>query len=64
MEMVIGIVMDCLIIKEKYLNQIFDEDKTLEIRGTKTKKRGKIGLIQSGSGKVFGECYLIDCFGL
>lgn len=29
MEMVIGIIMGCLIIKEKYLNQIFDEGKTL-----------------------------------
>jgi hypothetical protein len=55
--------MDCLVIKEKYLNQIFDEDKIWEIRGTKTKKRGKVGLIQSGSSKIFGECYLIDCFG-
>ena len=45
------------------LNQIFDEEKTWEIRGSKTNKRGKIGLIQSGSGKIIGKCDLIDCIG-
>jgi hypothetical protein len=61
--MVAGVIMDCLIIKERHLNMIFDENKIWEVRGTKTKKRGKIGLIQSGSGKIIGECNLIDCFG-
>lgn len=55
--------MDCLLIKEFYLNKIFDENKTWEIRGARTNKRGKIGLIQSGSGKIMGECNLIDCIG-
>jgi hypothetical protein len=38
--------------------------KLWEIRGPKTKKRGQIGLIQSGSGKIIGRCDLRDCFGL
>ena len=56
--------MDCLIIKEKYLQKILSGKKTWEIRGSKTHKRGRIGLIQSGSGKIIGECELIDCIKL
>jgi len=55
--------MDSLIIKKEHLDKIFDEDKIWEIRGSRTHKRGLIGLIQSGSGKVVGECYLVDCVG-
>lgn len=55
--------MDCLIIKKENLNQIFDNHKIWEIRGAFTKKRGKIGLIESGSGKVMGTCNLVECYG-
>ena len=49
---------DALIIKEKWLNLIFEGVKTWEIRGSNTTKRGKIYLIQSGSKQIFGECEL------
>ena len=53
--------MGCLIIKKEHLDKILNGEKTWEIRGSKTHKRGKIGLIQSGSGTIVGECELIDC---
>lgn len=49
-----------LIIKEKWLNKIFNKTKTWEIRSSNTKIRGKIYLIQSGSKQIFGECEIID----
>jgi len=49
-----------LIIKEKWLNLILAGKKTWEIRNNTTTKVGtRIGLIKSGSGKVFGECDLV-----
>jgi len=54
-----------LIIKEKWLNLILDGKKTWEIRNNTTTKIGtRIGLIKSGSGKVFGECNIIDSISL
>jgi len=54
------IIMDGLIIKAKWLNKIFEGKKTWEIRGCNTNKRGKIALIQSGSGKIVGICEIIE----
>ena len=54
-------VLDCLIVKEKFLNMILDGYKSLEIRGCRTHKRGLIGLIQSGTGEVKGIASLTDC---
>lgn len=51
--------MDGLIIKKKWLDLIFDENKVWEVRGCDTKKRGKIALIESGSGLIHGTTYLI-----
>ncbi|MFT4311602.1 MAG: ASCH domain-containing protein [Candidatus Woesearchaeota archaeon] len=53
--------MDCLIIKKEHLDKIFSGKKTWEIRSSRTHKRGKIGLIQSGSGNIVGECEVVDC---
>ena len=59
--------MDGLIIKPEWLAQIyepvrpFSEPKTLEIRGSATKKRGRIYLLESGSGLVTGETTIVDC---
>lgn len=50
-----------LIIKKHYLDKILDEGKVWEMRGTRTKVRGKILLIQSGSGLIVGEAELIGC---
>jgi len=53
--------MKALIIKENWLNLILSGKKTWEIRSSNTKKVGqKIGLIQSGSGKIYGECTIIN----
>ena len=53
-----------LIIKKHWLELIFQGKKIWEIRGSKTNFRGKIKLIESGSGKVVGECCLVDCISL
>jgi hypothetical protein len=53
-----------LIIKKHWLDKIFDEGKIWEMRTTKTKVRGKIGLIESDSGLIVGECELIDSLDL
>lgn len=56
--------MDALIIKKPWIDLILAGEKIWEIRGCPTKKRGKIELIQSGSGLVIGCCDLIDCIKL
>ena len=53
--------MKALIIKQPWIDYILDGKKTWEIRGCKTNIRGKIELIQSGSGLVVGSCIIIDC---
>jgi len=52
-----------LIIHEHWLNKILEGSKTWELRGRNTKIRGKIALIQSGSGKIHGTCALVDALG-
>ena len=59
--------MDGLIIKPEWLVQIygavspFSKPKTLEIRGHATKKRGRIYLLESGTGMITGETTIVDC---
>ncbi len=55
--------MNGLIIKKKWLDLILDGKKTWEIRGSRTKARGKFALIESGSGLVVGEAQLVDVVG-
>lgn len=55
--------MKSLIIKKKFLDKIFSGIKTWELRGSKTKIRGLIRLIESGSGLIVGEVELVDCIG-
>lgn len=50
--------MDGLIIKKKWLDEIFYSNKWMEIRGTNTKKRGRIALIESGTKNIVGDVYL------
>ena len=50
-----------LIIKKEHLDKIFDGGKCFEMRTTRTKTRGPIRLIESGSGLIMGEAQLIDC---
>jgi predicted transcriptional regulator len=49
-----------LIIKPNWADYILDGYKDLEIRGSNTKIRGDIGIIQSGSKMVYGTANLKD----
>ena len=53
--------MKALLIKTPWIDKILDGKKTWEIRGSATKIRGRIALVQSGSGTVVGICELVDC---
>lgn len=50
-----------LLIRQPWIDLILSGDKTWEIRGSKTKIRGTIGLIQSQSGLVVGIADLVGC---
>jgi hypothetical protein len=52
-----------LVIRKPYVDWILDGLKTWEIRSRRSKIRGPIALIESGSGKVVGTCELVDCVG-
>ena len=49
-----------LIVKPKWADLILDGKKTMELRGTNTKIRGKIGIIKSGSKMVYGTVELVE----
>lgn len=51
-----------LVIKSPWIEMILQGKKTWEIRGSNTKIRGKIALIKSGSGKIFGTVDVVDSF--
>lgn len=53
-----------LIIKPYWADLILNGEKTLEIRGSKTKVRGRIYIIKSGTKKIYGEVDLVDCIEL
>lgn len=50
-----------LIIRDPWITMILSGLKIWEIRNSKTNIRGKIYLIKSKSGMIFGEVDLIDC---
>jgi hypothetical protein len=52
-----------LIIMEPWAERILIGKKTWEIRGSKTHIRGKIDIIQSGTGHDYGTANLVDCIG-
>lgn len=52
-----------LIIREEPIKEILAGRKIWEIRGSSTKIRGTISLIQSGLGVIVGVCELVDCVG-
>ena len=54
--------MDGLIIKEPYIDWILSGEKTIELRGFNTNKRGRIALIKSGSGLVVGTVEVTNTF--
>lgn len=51
----------CLCVKSPYAGRIVDGKKTEEYRSTATRIRGKIGIIESGTGTIIGEAELFDC---
>lgn len=53
-----------LIIRQPWIDLIFEGKKTWEIRGSNTKIRGKIALIQSGTKTIVGEAEIIDCIAI
>jgi hypothetical protein len=52
-----------LLIKEPWIDYILAGNKTWEIRGRKTNRRGRIALIRSGSGLIVGVCDLLGVRG-
>lgn len=52
-----------LMIRDPYITDILLSKKVWELRGTPTKVRGRIGLIKSKSGHLFGEANLVDVIG-
>ena len=50
-----------LIIRKPWIDFILDGSKTWEMRSQPTKIRGRIALIESGSGMIVGECFLSGC---
>lgn len=49
-----------LIVKSPWIEKIFSGIKIWEIRSTDVKYRGKIYLIKSGTGHIYGECEIVD----
>lgn len=49
-----------LIIRQPHVDNILDDLKSWEMRGNKTSVRGRIGIIEAGSGMIMGEVDLVD----
>lgn len=49
-----------LIIKDPWIELIFEGLKTWEIRGSNSKIRGTIALIKSGTGMIYGTVEIVD----
>lgn len=54
-------VQRALIVRKEHLDHIFDDGKVFEMRSTRTNIRGRVGLIEAGSGLVYGEVDLVGC---
>jgi hypothetical protein len=52
--------MNALLIRQPWIDKILRGEKRWELRGSRTKVRGLIALIQSGTGTVVGTCELVD----
>ncbi len=53
--------MHCLFVKASFAGWIVDGVKLIEYRTRETLIRGRIGIIESGTGTVIGDAELIDC---
>ena len=52
-----------LLIRDPWIDRILSGKKTWELRGQRTKVRGRIVLIRAGSGHVVGTAELVDVIG-
>jgi ASCH domain len=52
-----------LLVRVPWIDKILDGSKTWEIRGSQTTKRGRIGLIESGTGTVVDAVELVAVVG-
>lgn len=53
--------MRVLIVKEKWGKLILSKEKNIEIRGSKTNVRERVGIAFSGTGKIYGEVDIVGC---
>lgn len=53
--------MNCLFVKAPFAGWIADGVKLIEYRTRETLIRGRIGIIENGTGTVIGDAELIDC---
>lgn len=53
--------MHCLFVKAPFAGWIVDNIKIIEYRTRETYIRGRIGIIESGTGTVIGDTLLNDC---
>lgn len=49
-----------LIVRQHWIDLILSGEKTWEMRSQPTKVRGRIGLIEQGTGFIVGECELVN----
>jgi len=52
-----------LLIRSPFIDMILEGSKTWEMRGSRTGKRGRVALIQSGTGTVIGVADLVGVVG-
>lgn len=52
--------MKALIVKQPWIDYLLNGEKVWEIRSSNSNIRGTVGLIQSGTGKIFGTIELVD----
>ncbi len=50
-----------LIIRQPHINNVLQNKKLWEMRSKPTNLRGKIGLIEQGTGLIVGEVELVGC---
>ena len=53
--------MKCLFVRPPFAGYIVDGIKLIEYRTRKTYLRGRIGIIESGTGTVIGDVEIVDC---
>ena len=53
--------MKCLFVKPPFAGYIVDGIKLIEYRTRKTYIRGRVGIIESGTGTVIGDVEIVDC---